>query len=90
MPMIPTKDLPNEGQGLKPGDVVELTVKSVENGQVEFDYPSDEPTPPEVPVDDVPEDKKPFEGKDIPTKEQADKMSVSDLRSKLPVKSEEY
>lgn len=89
MPMIPAKDLPNEGQGLKPGDTVELTVKSVDNGQVEFEYPATDPATPEIP-EDVPDDKKPFEGKDIPTKEQADKMSVSDLRSKLPVKSEEY
>lgn len=85
MPMIPAQDLPNQGQDLKPGDVVELTVKSVENGQVEFAYPSEEQ--PVMPG--MPEDKMPMQGPEVPTEEAASKMNASDLRKKLPIKPED-
>lgn len=102
MPKVPITQF--KGLNLKPGDRVQMTVASVGNGEVQFEYvdPKDAPVSKAgdyVEKVDSPEDKK---GADMPSpednikypekpltsKDDPSKMDLKELRSRLPVKEE--
>ena len=93
MPKLPIDQF--KGLNLRPGDKVQLTVKAVGNGEVQFEYidAKDAPAPkasdytdnavePTDPNIEQPE--KPLTEKDDPKT-----MDLKELRSRLPVKKEE-
>jgi hypothetical protein len=85
MPKLPIDQF--KGLELKPGDKVMLTVASIGNGEVQFEYVDAKDRPLAKAVDYIKPVKQP--DKPIVDEKEAEKMSVKDLRDRMPVVDED-
>jgi hypothetical protein len=85
MPKLPMDQF--KGLELKPGDKVMLTVASIGNGEVQFEYVDAKDRPISKAVDYIKPVKQPE--KPLTDEKEAEKMSAEDMRKRMPVVDEE-
>lgn len=84
MPKLPIDQF--KGLELKPGDKVMLTVASIGNGEVQFEYVDAKDRPLEKAVDYIKPVKQPEKPLDM---KEAKDMSAEEMRKRMPVVDEE-
>lgn len=85
MPKLPMDQF--KGLELKPGDKVMLTVASVGNGEVQFEYVDAKDRPVPKAADYIKPVKQPE--KPLTDEKEAEKMSAEDMRKRMPVVDED-